>query len=373
MRIAMIGQKGIPARSGGVERHVEDLATRLASAGHEVFAYCRKFYVAPRATERFEGVQCVMLPTLRSKHLETPIHTLAATLHALVVIRPDIFHFHGIGPSIWAWIPRIFAPRAKVLATFHCQDYFHKKWGALARLVFRLGEIFACTTTHETIVVSRTLAAYVRERYGRVATYIPNAVALPSPRPAQAIQHFGLEKDSYILSVSRLVPHKGIHTIIDAYNRACARSGSLPKLAIVGAQSYTDGYVADLKQRAAGNDRILFLGEQSGEALAALYSNARLFVHASESEGLSYTLLEAMSYGTPVIASDISENIEALPHDSITFPSGDVDGLSAAMEAALSLPHRELASASAEHIKKHYDADRVFPQTLALYGRLQAA
>jgi hypothetical protein len=44
MKIAFIGQKGIPAKSGGVEKHVEQIAIRLAKEGHEVYAYVRNHY-----------------------------------------------------------------------------------------------------------------------------------------------------------------------------------------------------------------------------------------------------------------------------------------------------------------------------------------
>ena len=44
MKIAMIGQKGIPATYGGIERHVEELTTRVVERGHEVTVYCRPYY-----------------------------------------------------------------------------------------------------------------------------------------------------------------------------------------------------------------------------------------------------------------------------------------------------------------------------------------
>ena len=44
MKIAMIGQKGVPSRSGGVEIHVEEIGARLAKSNNEVTVYCRKSY-----------------------------------------------------------------------------------------------------------------------------------------------------------------------------------------------------------------------------------------------------------------------------------------------------------------------------------------
>src|SRR5258705_7879656 len=85
LRIAMIGQKGIPARYGGVETHVEAVATRLAARGHEVWAFCRS---RPRPGEDdealpdgyhvnggapgFQGVRLAYPPSPHSKHTHPP-------------------------------------------------------------------------------------------------------------------------------------------------------------------------------------------------------------------------------------------------------------------------------------------------------------
>ena len=56
LKIAMIGQKGIPARYGGIETHVENIATRLAGLGHEVWVYCRNRF-RPADPRGFAGYE----------------------------------------------------------------------------------------------------------------------------------------------------------------------------------------------------------------------------------------------------------------------------------------------------------------------------
>jgi glycosyltransferase involved in cell wall biosynthesis len=365
MRILMIGQKGVPARSGGVERHVDELCIRLASAGHEVLVYCRRAYVKDPDLLSYNGVQLVYLPTFCSKHLETVIHTFLASVHALFQ-NADIIHYHGIGPSIFVWIPRLFARRTRVIATFHCQDYYHKKWKIFAQAVFRVGEYMACTWTHATIVVSQTLQEYVQARYGRQSVLIPNAVALSERKTADRIREFGLVREGYILSVSRLIPHKGVHTIIEAYRAISRRRLDMPQLVIAGGSSFTDEYAAHLKQIADGDPRILFLGEQPSDILAELYSNARFFVQASETEGLSYALLEAMSYGCPVIVSDIRENREVVPSQGMTFQTGNSGDLSVKMEVALDTDH-SCAHELQAHVLRYYNVESVLPSVMKTY------
>lgn len=336
MKIAMIGSKGIPARSGGVERHVEAVTTRLAKAGHEVFVYTRPWYTHSKdklkaKSYKLRGLQLIPLPSIRSKYFDAITHTLLASFD---VLRRDVdvVHYHGIGPALLLWIPKFFsrvvrphAPLA-VVVTFHCQDYHHQKWNWFARLMLRAGEWMACTMADETIVVSHELEHYVWTAYQRRAVYVPNGVDEKNQKSKikshKALRSVKLKSNEYLLFVGRLVRHKGIHTLIEAYRKL---QTSLP-LVIVGAGSKTPDYERELRTLAKGLP-IRFLGEQHGDALASLVSNARLIVHPSVSEGMSLFLLEAMASGRPVLASDIPENREVLQRSATTFLADDVDDL----------------------------------------------
>lgn len=369
MRIIMIGQKGLPAREGGVERHVEDLATRLSREGHDVIAYCRASYASDRMIpSSYLGVRLIRVPAIQTKHLETVTQTLCASIHALFM-RADIIHYHGIGPSLFAWIPRILAPRTRILATFHCQDYFHQKWGAFARFIFRIGEIVACTMTHSTIAVSKTIQEYIKKTYGRNAVYLPNAVSLKEKVSMDGVRAYGLEQRNYLLIVSRMVRHKNIHFAIKGYRLLARAHVRLPKLVIVGSSCHTDEYVKEVKEIVGNNQDILFLGEQDASSLAELYSNARLFIHASSSEGLSYALLEAMSYGCPVLVSDIAENREVLHAVGTTFKNNNLKDFMVRLNSVLAT-NLDSESARKEYtdtIRAHYHIEDIFKQVVALY------
>ena len=77
MRIALLGTRGIPASYGGFETFAEQLSTRLAARGHEVFVYCRNRL--PQS--EYRGVDLRYLPAIRHKYLETIAHTGLSTLH----------------------------------------------------------------------------------------------------------------------------------------------------------------------------------------------------------------------------------------------------------------------------------------------------
>lgn len=369
MKIAFIGQKGIPARSGGVERHVQALATRLANEGHEVSVYTRAHY-APRDLTSYKKVRIVYVPSIPTKHLDAITHTFFATLHALFTPY-DVIHYQSIGPTSLAWIIKLFKRKTALIATFHCKDYEHKKWGLFARWYLKIGEYVACHIPDKTIVVSRSLKEYVEDVYRNDAVYIPNGYEGAYEPLLSRLARWHIRKKAYILVVTRLVQHKGVHDVIEAFHRLEAK-GILPpeyKLVVVGKGAYTDAYVASLRQLAKANPRILFLGEQNGKTLKQLYSHAGLFVHPSLSEGLSIALLEAMGYGCPVLASDIPQNKEALGDSGFFFRAGDADSLTRELEMMLGGTY-DLAAAGAaakKRVKKYFQWSAVAKKTAALY------
>jgi hypothetical protein len=82
MQIAFIGQKIIPAPHGGVERHVEALAVRMADQGHQVSVYARKSR-APGRDIHYRGVRLIYIPGIPTKNLDAITYTLLATCHAI--------------------------------------------------------------------------------------------------------------------------------------------------------------------------------------------------------------------------------------------------------------------------------------------------
>lgn len=370
MRIAFIGQKGIPAKSGGVEKYVEQLAIRMAEKGHEVFVYTRPHYTDP-ALCAWKGVRLVHLPSVPTKHLDAITHTFLATVHALFG-RYDIIHYQAVGPSLLSFIPSLLLRHAKVISTVHCRDYFHKKWGGIARLSLRIGEWVACRVPKRTIVVSKELREYVAKKYGRRTEFIPNGatVSLEKAIPA-SISDFGLREGRYVLSVGRLVGHKGIHYLIKAF-LDLEDTNKLPnntKLVIVGAHANTKEYESYLRLMAKGRDNVVFLGERYGRELEELFSNAALFVQPSESEGMSIVLLEAMAHGLPVIASDIRVNREVLGDVGLLFQNKSVANLRDKMAFLLNAPEEAaaLGKRAAARIRKEYSWDAIAGKTLCVY------
>jgi glycosyltransferase involved in cell wall biosynthesis len=316
MRIAMIGQKGIPARYGGIEKHVEEIAVMLAERGHTVFVYCRPYYTVMEGNYR--GVNLIKLPSIKTRHLDAASHTLIATAHVLSM-KPDVVHYHALGPSALSFVPRIAG--ARTVATVHGLDWRGGKWGRFATWLLKRCEYTACHFPNETVVVSSVLKKYFEDRYKRTVTYIPNGVRLGDNREPANIGGLGLSRGDYYLFVGRLGPEKGCHILVEAF----AKAKTARKLAMVGSAHLSPDY--ESKLRALANERVIFTGEIYGDLLSELWNGAYAVVHPSITEGMSLSLLEAMSHGKCVIVSDIPENTDVVEDGAIRFRVGDREDL----------------------------------------------
>jgi glycosyltransferase involved in cell wall biosynthesis len=369
----MIGQKGIPTLAGGIERHVEELSLRLGRQGHEVLVYTRAWYAAPKR-DLFPGVSTIKAPTIKSKHLDAIVHTLTSTIQAIKA-EVDVIHYHGVGPSLLAWIPRIFAHKVKVVSTFHCIDRKHAKWGRMARLSLLIGEWAACKFPHATITVSRTLEAYCRDRFNCEARYIPNGITPVNEKSTSQLylEKYNLVPGKYLLMVSRLVRHKGQHRLIAAYRhlKAQNRTNGM-KLVFAGGSAFTDDYVSEIKAQAATDPEIIFTDNIQGEELNQIFTNAYMVVHPSSSEGLPIAVLEAMSYGHTVLGSDIPEIMEVTNKYGFAHRNRDVSHLIEKLGELIASP--QLVKMTGEKarlfVETDYAWDDVATNVAELYTRV---
>jgi glycosyltransferase involved in cell wall biosynthesis len=366
MRIAMLGSRGVPATLGGVERHVEEVGACLVERGHEVVVFCRSNYVDGRRTE-YRGMRLRHLPTVGTKHLDTISHTALSTARALRGF--DVVHYHAMGPGLLAPVPRLLSRGTAVVQTIHGLDAERAKWGPTARRVLRLAEWVSARVPDATIVVSQALEDHYRSRHGRTTTFIPNGVAGVTLRPADMIaRSFGLEPGGYLLFVGRLVPEKQPDLLI----RAFARLDTPLRLVVAGGSSFTDAYVAELQRLAAADPRVLLTGPVHGPLLDELYSSALAFATASSLEGAPLALLEAISTGLPVVASDIAPHVEVLggeTHGRRLFTAGDEAALAAALQRVIAdgAEGRAAAEALRHEVVDAYGWPHIAEQTECVY------
>ena len=369
LNICMLGHKRIPSREGGVEIVVEELSTRMIKAGHKVTCLNRAGkHVSGEefgsdALSEYKGVRIKRVLTLDKKGLAAMTASVTGAI-AAAFSRYDVVHFHAEGPCAMLWLPKLFGKRC--IATIHGLDHQRAKWGKFARTYIMLGEKCAAKLADEVIVLSKGVQQYFEDTYGRKTVFIPNGVNKPELRQAQEIaEKFGLQKDSYLLFLGRLVPEKGIHYLIEAYQSLKTDK----KLVIAGGISDTGEYGEALQKLAANNPNILFTGFVQGRPLEELYSNAYLYILPSDLEGMPLSLLEAMSYGNCCVTSDIEECAAVMESFGVTFPKSDVSALTETLQHLCDDPQTvaRYQQQAANYITSKYNWDDVTEKTLELY------
>jgi glycosyltransferase involved in cell wall biosynthesis len=344
LRVAFIGGRGVISKYSGIETYYEEVGQRLAQMGHEVTVYCRNYFTP--AVAEHNGMRLVRLPTIRSKHLETVIHTLLSTVHALTQ-GYDVVHYHALGPALFSFLPRLLGKKTTV--TVQGLDWQRKKWGRLASAVLRMGERASVRFPNGTMVVSQTLQRRYRETHGIEAFYVPNGGVLRERSEPRKIREWGLDPGKYVLFLGRFSPEKGCHLLVDAFERI----DTDVKLVLAGASSYCDEYSRELKTHAS--ERIRMLDWVSGEALDELLTNAMIFVLPSDLEGLSLALLDAMGAGLCVLTSDVPENREVVDGAGFTFQRGNAADLADRLRFLIANP--ALREAAGRTAKKRIEAE----------------
>ena len=348
VRVAFIGGRGVVSKYSGIESYYEQAGHELARLGHEVTVYCRSYFTPPMSTHN--GMRVRRLPTVRSKHLETVVHTLLSTAHAMISDY-GVVHYHCLGPALFSFLPRLAGK--KTVVTVQGLDWQRGKWGRIASRILRWGEAAAVSSPDATMVVSRTLQQHYRQQYNRDTIYVPNGATLTPRRFAGRLSEWDLLSDNYILYLGRFSPEKNCHLLINAFKTL--HTGM--KLVLAGGSSHTDSYAENLRRHES--DQIRFLPWVSGSDLEELLSNAALFVLPSEIEGLSLALLDAMAAGVCVLTSDIPENNEVVEGAGLTFRRGDQADLERMLDLLIHNP--ELRHRAAVRARERIQGEYLWP------------
>ena len=180
-----------------------------------------------------------------------------------------------------------------------------------------------------------------------------------------------MKTGSYLINVGRLVPEKAIDQLLVAY----ANVPTDTKLVIVGGSSHTDGYVDRLHELAGNDKRIVLTGPIYGAGTDRLFRNALGYVMPSLLEGLPLALLEGISYGMPVVVSDIEPHLEVVgasaPGQRV-FKAGDLEDMAKKISELVADPAGERSAAHQlqQRVLEEYSWERITDKTEALYASL---
>lgn len=375
MRIALLGSRGIPARYGGYETLMEEIAVLLSSWGHEVTVYCRSHYTA-RSEREHRGVELVVLPTIRGKYFDTPVHTLLCCLHAagrqLFGRRRgrayDAALVVNAANAIFLPILRL----AGLPVALHVDGIEKRraKWGKLGRLVYAVSERLAVRLPNALVTDAEVIEAHYRERYHADSVLITYGVDPRPPANEEVLARLGLARRGYFLYVSRIEPENNPHRVLEAY---ALTGGNLP-LVLVGDAPYSSALQAELRRLAAADPRVILAGAIYGDGYRELQANAFAYIHATEVGGTHPALVEAMGYGNALVVNDTPENREVAGPEALYFRAEDPPSLARALERLRAKPESavSIGTYAANRARERYSWQAVARSYEALFSRLAA-
>ena len=363
-RIALIGSRGVPARYGGFETLMEELGVRLQRRGFHVTVYCRSHYT-PAGLDEHRGIELVVLPTIRSKHLDTPVHTLLSCVHAA---RRGFDGALVVNAANAMFVPLLKLGQIPVALNVDGIERQRAKWGRFGRAVYALSERLAVVLADRLVTDADVIRDYYRERYAAESTLLRYGVDPDPLPPGDTLARLDLEPRRYFLYVSRFEPENNPHCVVEAYRSV---DGDLP-LVMVGGAPYASEFIRGFTEDA--DPRIRFPGAIYGEGYRELLSNALAYVQATEVGGTHPALVEAMGYGNCVLANETPENREIVGELGIYFDADRPETLAAAFDRVrtdAALAERR-GRAAAEMAQERFSWERVSDRYAAMLRELIA-
>lgn len=367
LRIALLGSRGVPARYGGYETFMEELGRRLARRGHRVTVYCRSHYThrSEHPDGEFLGMRLVVLPTIRTKHLDTPIHTLLSALHGTTRSYDAALVVNAANA--------VFVPLLRLSGTptaLHVDglEQERSKWGFLGRMVYRFSERLATWVPTRLVTDAATIEQHFLDRHGTASTMIPYGGDLPFTESRETLERLALSPGSYYLYVSRFEPENNPHRVVEAFRQ----SRSTRRLVMLGDAPYSGEFIRRLRDN--GDERILFPGAIYGTGYRELLQHAHAFVQATEVGGTHPALVEAMSFGNCILLNDVPENREVAGDDALYFRAQEPATLTALFDQVDDDPDHVAAMArrAQRRAAARYTWEAVTDRYQALFEELAA-
>ncbi len=367
MRIATFGLRSVPPTdgSGGADTFVTELYARLAERGHTVTVYCRRYdRGAGSPMEEYRNIRLVHLGTTPRSGFDSLLHSFRSAMHIVVHNTADVVHIQNGGNSIWAIPLRLFGKRV-----FISQDGFdwkRGKWKWYARLYLRLS-VYVLAYAPATIIVDNIYArAFLEKKFRRASHFVPYGADFSEPASLDALGTYGLKPKSFFLFIGRFIPDKGIHYLIEAFEKLQTDK----QLVIIGG-SPNPGSEYERRIRSTPDRRILFPGYVYGERMLELLKGCYCYIQPSDIEGLSPMLLTAMGMGVPIICSSLQENTYAVGETALVFEKSNVESLRRTMEQALAAPSvvQELGTAGRKRARELFSWERITDTYENLFSR----
>jgi glycosyltransferase involved in cell wall biosynthesis len=360
MKIVFIGCRSFD-NVGGVENYMLNLCSNLALLGITPILYvgsdCNR-------TELINGFTVIHKKVSKNKYINKIMIGFVSTFSALRDHwDADIYHFNANVAGLFSFIPLFLGK--KTVFQGHGFEWQRKKWHPIVRFLNRLLDCFVLFINKNILMCSQEQVDYVKKIFCRKNIIVlSGGVIYPPIKPSVQDNDFVVNKN-YILFLGRIVFEKRCDLLLEAFQ---AIQNNLDCDLVIAGPIENDRIVSGFMN----NDRIHFLGPVFANKKYTYLANSLVYVIPSDLEGLSISLLEAMSYGCLCIASDITANREALADTGLYFRAGDDNDLSKVLYKAVVYNKRynTLKFKAQNRIKTYFDWKIISSKAIQYYQSL---
>ena len=285
---------------------------------------------------------------------------------------PDIVHSWLFAANAYVrLLTRRMAGTPKLVVSERCVDAWKSGWQlSLDRRLIR--------RTDHLIGNSQAVAEFYHDLGypSEKVSVIPNAV-VPPPAPettrADICRELGFPDDAKLVAyVGRLAPQKRVHDLVWAC-QLLRQGDSRARLLIIGDGPDRESLI-DYARRVEVSDYVRFLGHR--DAAASLMHLVDIVWLASDFEGMSNSLMEAMACGKPVVVSNIPPNRELVTHgeQGYLIDIGDSVGFAQFTRKVFDDPDlaEQLGNAARERMATDFSINKMVESHMSLYSALSA-
>lgn len=379
MRLLLFGPYPLPGQTivGGATAVVDMLARGLARRpGMEVAVAAAHAGLGPGpGSERDGEVTIYRLPVTRFRRLRWQRDMVSSLGAVAAKVQPDLIHAHGVNfyaaaaqEAPWPSLITVHGVIKREAALSGSQNL--KEW--LAWRYDALFEAWVLRRAHYCTAISpyvrRAFATYKHIIWRDIENPVEDDCFTLTPRP----------QNGRLLCPARVIPRKGIDTLILAFARIAADFPDA-HLVIAGETETYPGYVVscqDLSAAAGLQARIHFLGNLARADLLAEYERAQAVVLAARQETAPVSLAEAMAAACPIVATAVGGVPDQIAHEhsGLLAPPDDPAALANALARLLADPAlAQRWGQEGRRLAQRFRMDAVLDQTLAVYQEVLCA
>lgn len=293
----------------GIGYYTYNLSKKLIEKGHQVVVITRGFW-SRTERESIDDIEVIKAPFI-------PIYPFYIHVHGMLVdkvfkkleSKVDVVHFHTpLPPLIKTSLPVVTTIHTPMLSDnryIEVSSLYSLLSKISARLVSYPVELKLIQASDIVTTVSKSVAQELKEYHlnPEKVIVVGNGVDEKFFYPKQKILEDGKK---YIMFAGRIDREKGLFDLVESATYICSEKPDV--FFIIAGKGRDLGKLQWSIRKAKLQDRFIFPGQVDKDQLVKLYQNATIFVFPSYHEGLPGAVLEAMSCGLPVIATDVRGN-----------------------------------------------------------------